>query len=63
MSFKVFSRKINKLARKSNTSIATFEKDGRHVGISTDGVIFLGNSKSGKVCVRWGSNHCAMAAL
>ena len=67
MSYEVFERKVNALIKKAGGKITVlFHNDtdkGKFFAIFSDGTTIIGNPKSLKVTVRFGSGHQAMATI
>ena len=66
MSYERFKAHINGLIAKAGGSIAVrfnHTDDGRHFANCSDGTVIIGNSRSLKLTVRYGSGHQAMAEV
>ena len=67
MSYEVFERKVNALIKKAGGKITVlFHNDtdkGKFFANCSDGTTIIGNPKSLKVTVRFGSGHQAMATI
>ena len=63
MSYEHFKARINQLVAKAGGGITVrfnHADDGRHFANCSDGTVIIGNSRSLKLTVRYGSGHQAM---
>lgn len=64
MSYEDFQEKVNAILEKVDGITATFFRDnGKHHALCSDGTMIIGNAKSLKVMVCWGSGHVSHAKI
>lgn len=63
MTYEVFCKCIRKLLMETGTAARFSNCHGRHKAVCSGGVVIVGNTKSKRIFVKWGSDHLAYAYI
>lgn len=63
MSYDVFCKRVADIVKCTGSKVRFSREDGKHIAKCSDGVTIIGNTKSPRVFVRWGSGHAALTTI